>query len=132
MGEQRLFDTETDPWELIDLAQVPSYQPILRRLGRALDAHLARVGDSGLLDERDLKEQLAPGGEVPTTPTPTLSVNNQVLTASAEDNASIVWRLPGGRWRLVTGPLPLEPGMEFKAVRYGWLESSIVRYTPGN
>lgn len=130
VGEERLFDTDADPWELTDLSQNPDYKHVLRRLGKALDAHLTRVGDTGLLDERDLKEQLAPAGEVPTTPTPTLSVNNQVLIASAQDNASIVWRLPGGRWRLVTAPLPAEPGMEFKAVRYGWEESSVVRYTP--
>lgn len=51
---EELYDLETDPDEVRNLAQSPEHQPVLAKLRAALRAHLAEVRDVCFLPEREL------------------------------------------------------------------------------
>ncbi len=54
---EELYDTAVDPWNVRNLATDPAYAGILRDHRRALDEHLATVGDLGATSEWDLIKQ---------------------------------------------------------------------------
>jgi arylsulfatase A-like enzyme len=132
---EELYDTQSDPHEIRNLATDPAFAATLARLRRELDDWLARSGDLGLLPEDELIERFWPGGTQPVTPKPaaelsTGSPGGSVVTLTSETpGASLGYRLIGGErndaWRLYVDPVRLEPGesLEAKAVRYGWAES---------
>ncbi len=128
-GEERLFDLERDPHELVDLARDPAHAATLARLREALDTRLAEIGDWSEEPEAQMKQRMVPGGEVPETAMPTLHVEEGRATLRcATRDASIGFRLEGGDWELYRGPVPVRPGqhIEAKALRYGWEESAVV------
>ncbi|MEQ9451077.1 MAG: sulfatase [Pseudomonadales bacterium] len=131
-GVWRLFDLQQDPFELHNLAAEPNHRDTLRRLQRALDDFLDRVGDTAAAAEQDMRARLLVAGEVPTTPAPTAAVVDDRITLSSGINASIGYRYAGEKsWRLYVQPLDSDGRtLQAKAVRYGWRESSIVR-VPG-
>src|SRR5687767_5817636 len=51
---EELYDTETDPHEVRNLAGSPAHQDKLRELRTALDDWIRRTGDLGQVPERDL------------------------------------------------------------------------------
>lgn len=127
-GEERLFDLERDPHELVDRAGDPAYAAPLARLRAALDARLAEIGDWSEEPEAVMKERMSPNGEIKQTATPTIQVKEGRATLrSATHGASIGFRLEGSEWQLYSGPVPVSPGqrLEAKAVRYGWEESAL-------
>ncbi len=92
----------------------------------ALDAWLARVGDTGEQAEDEMVASFWPGGEKPVTEVPVLEVvAGRVSIRAANPGASIGYRLGEGRWKLYTGPFVVHPNerVTAKAVRYGWEES---------
>jgi len=54
---EELYDTETDPWEVNNLAANPAYQETLTRLRQANRAHLLTVRDAGFLPEAEMVER---------------------------------------------------------------------------
>ncbi|MDP6979980.1 MAG: sulfatase [Myxococcota bacterium] len=127
-GEERLFDLEHDPHELVDHADDPAHAETLARLRAALDKRLAQIGDWSEEPEAAMKERMVPGGEVPETAAPTIQIEAGRATMScATAGASIGFRLAGGDWRVYRGPVPVRSGqrVEAKALRYGWEESAV-------
>ena len=67
MPSEELYDLETDPWEVRNLASVPEHQETLRRLREALEAWIDRTGDQGrILEPPGLAERM--GVTKPGTP----------------------------------------------------------------
>jgi hypothetical protein len=134
-SREELYDTWSDPHEVVNLARDPGHTAVLDRLRSALDAWLAETEDLGAMPETELAELFWPGGAEPITPPPSLDVQSvgagrvRVSVTCSEPGASIGYRVDGGRWRLYTSPLDLTEGRAFtaKAVRYGWRESDEVR-----
>jgi arylsulfatase A-like enzyme len=128
-GEERLFDTQQDPFELHDLSQSPEHQGELARMRRALAGWQLRVGDRSDLDEATMAERFWPGGEQPVTEAPQLAIEaGQLTVTNPTAGASSEVRTDGGAWKLVTGPQPMPSGsaIEVRSVRYGWQESEVV------
>ncbi len=132
VGEERLYDTLEDPHELHDLSGDPRHAEVLSRTRAALDAWLARVGDSSEIPEAEMVETFWPDGVAPLTVAPRVSLNDDVVRVScATPGASIGVRRGDGDWELYTESFTAASGtvLSFKAVRYGWDESEEVRIT---
>jgi hypothetical protein len=134
---EELYDTARDPQELVNLADEPEHAQTLQRLRDAMDNWIARVGDKGAIDERQMIEAMWPGGQQPMTQVPVIEMRNQqVLMTSATPGASIAYRLEGaaklfggnGAWQLYRQPIPAstlgQAVIVAKAVRYGYAESA--------
>lgn len=67
---EELYDTETDPWEVCNLAGDAVHRPVLERLRAALDTWRRASGDLGDVPEDALAERMWPGGIQPHTAAP--------------------------------------------------------------
>ena len=146
---EELYDTQTDPHEIDNLAADPTHAEELLRLRAALDGWLSDVGDLGKLDEAQMVRRWYPGGEQPQTAPPLfipicadspgreLSPGGGrfegplvVQLHSTTQGASIAYTLQSGgdaRWRLYTEPVGFPPGettLRAKAVRIGFSDSN--------
>tara|TARA_R110000823_G_scaffold305166_3_gene427083 strand:+ start:8166 stop:9758 length:1593 start_codon:yes stop_codon:yes gene_type:complete len=129
-GEERLFDTLTDPHELHDLSADAGHARVLERMRGALDAWLNETPDLSEISEAEMLARFQPQGETPVTPPPRFSLSNGRVVLGAEYNASIGYRINGGDWQLYSQPMPLERRVTVhaKAVRYGWEESDEISF----
>ena len=109
---EELYDTATDPWELNNLADQPQYAARLDRMRDATEAWQQQIGDTGMVPEAVLMEEMKPDGETPTTTPPIIQFNAGSMTiACRTEGASIVYRTArAGQWsdwRLYTKSFPL-------------------------
>jgi N-sulfoglucosamine sulfohydrolase len=127
---EELYDTETDPHEIRNLAADPRYVDALAELRQAHDAWRRRYGDLGSLSETDLIKRLwPPDGKQPTTAAPEIQMQGETLTLTcATEGASIAYRLGRGRWLLYTKPVVIEEPatVQVQAIRLGWKASKVV------
>jgi arylsulfatase A-like enzyme len=134
---EELFDTESDPYELENLAGLPEYQDKLAELRTAMDEWLARVGDLGDVPEVEMVQDFWNGeDEMPVTGRPQLRRDStgKFILESKTPGAQIAYRiLPADRdregWRVYTGPFAFntEGGDTLRAVaqRIGYAESGV-------
>lgn len=127
-GEEQLYDTQVDPFELDNLVADPARFQELERLRAALASWRERIGDWSDEPEEAMVARFNPGGEVPVTAAPKIVVQEGRVLISASDNASVGYRIDEGPWQLYTGPFAARAGatVEAAAVRYGWVESETV------
>ncbi|MEH6569548.1 MAG: sulfatase [Halioglobus sp.] len=133
-GEVRLFDLNSDPFELNDLSRDPDYQLPLQRLRAALDNRLLEIGDLSEESEADMAERFEPGGERFVTSAPNIRLLEGKLHVQAPDmGSSIGYRINGGAWQLYSNAITIAPEdkVDAKAVRYGWEESELVSWSGG-
>ena len=145
---EELYDLETDPHEIRNLADDPAHATALRRLRRELVRWQRECGDLGLMPEEELIERFRPGGRWPITASPVLRRDGQgrIVATCATEGASIAYtfdppeaegeppRPPTGepttsrRWHLYIAPVPIPTGTKawFRACRLGYRESSDV------
>ncbi|MFK7898245.1 MAG: sulfatase [Myxococcota bacterium] len=135
VGEERLYDRESDPDEFVNLAGQPEWAPRLRRMSEALDGWLARMGPLAAMPEEEMVASFQAEGEPRVTRPPKMRAKGgRVLIQAPDAGASIGYRIahPSApsvdAWSLYTEPIFVAPGSEVsaKAVRYGWDESEIV------
>lgn len=133
---EELYDLQTDPNELTNLAGRPEQQARLRQMRHALADWMTEIGDKGSLPEREMVKMMYGGNEQPTTATPIVQAsplrpgNGLVLTCSTE-GASIAYQLDGEeRWQLYHQPVRVPTGqtVRAKAIRYGYAESPVVSW----
>lgn len=150
---EELYDTETDPWEIHNLANDPVYDADRQRLRRALEDWLDKVGDLGAIPEAEMVARWYPGGVQPHTVAPVAvccdtehpgldpigeraetTAPAALILQSATQGASIAYRFADDRadhWRLYTGPISLPPGthsIETRANRIGYVFSETKRF----
>ncbi|MGB6231331.1 MAG: sulfatase [Litorimonas sp.] len=130
-----LYDTRTDPHEVVNLAARPQHAETLARLSAAMDDWIAETGDLSAMEELDMIERMWPGGTQPVTEAPTYErlSDGRIRLASATDGASIGYRTSGNEgWSLYVDSITLKAGqtLEAKAIRYGFAESPVARYEP--
>ncbi|MCB1843921.1 MAG: sulfatase-like hydrolase/transferase, partial [Halioglobus sp.] len=130
-GEERLFDTLSDPFELDNLVRDAAYAETLQRMRGALDAWLAVTPDCSEEPEANMVARFQPHGETPVTPAPSVSFQGGQVVLSASDNASVGYRVDDGAWQVYAAPFVAPTGgrLRAKAVRYGWEESEVVEWT---
>jgi hypothetical protein len=64
---EELYDTETDPHEVTNLAADPGYGGVLAELRAALDGWMIEVGDVGMIPEPEFDRIIRPGGTADPT-----------------------------------------------------------------
>jgi arylsulfatase A-like enzyme len=146
---EELYDTETDPYEIHNLADDPAFDNERERLGRALDDWRRTVGDWGDIDEADMVRRWYPDGQQPQTASPLFipiceaspgiepapnggSFQGPLMLQlhCATQGASIAYTLGSQNdlpWQLYTGPLRLPKGettVRARAIRIGYKESA--------
>jgi N-sulfoglucosamine sulfohydrolase len=145
---EELYDTQSDPYEIHNLAGDPAYEPEFQRLREALDTWIQDVGDMGEIPEAEMVRQWYPKGEQPETAAPVFipicedSPGQQaapeggifkspvlVQLHCATQGASIAYTFEEGdnpHWLLYTAPLRLSEGettLRARAIRIGYKES---------
>lgn len=151
---EELYDTETDPYEIHNLAGATACTNDLTRLRGALDNWLETVGDMGEVPETEMLRQWYPNGVQPQTaaplPVPICEETPGIEPAPeggifkapvllqlhcATQGASIAYTFEpadGPHWLLYTEPLLLPEGkttLRAKAIRIGYRESKEVAIT---
>lgn len=130
---EELYDTEKDPWELTNLADLPDYAQRLQRMRLATETWQTEIGDTGLIPEAVMMEEMKPGGSTPQTKTPLATANgNSLSLACNTEGASITFRVKSadgwGDWTLYTKSVELADGteVECQAHRLGYQSSQTV------
>lgn len=132
VGEEQLFDTVADPYEINNLANDPAFAATKQRLRGRLTAKLEDIGDWSEQPESDMRRLLLENDDVPVTPPPTVSWHNATASLKSSIGASIGYQLPGEkRWRLYVAPIEHHEFIT-KAVRYGWMESAATKVISPN
>jgi N-sulfoglucosamine sulfohydrolase len=132
-GEERLFDLQNDPFELVDLSANPTFAQELVRMRQALDDWLERVTDLSAMPESEMIEVFYPDGVRPQTLPPAVSLSdNRLVAEPSTTGSSIGYRVNGGHWYLYSEPVEINEAesIEVKAVRYGWKASEVVELKP--
>ena len=129
VGREQLYDVMKDPHELENLIGDPAHAQVRGELSAALDAFLARVGDTGTEPEALMRSRFLNDGQIPLTPAPYLENNAGAQRLLSPIGASIGYQTTENeRWRLYVDPLPKDLVItNIKSVRYGWRESPIVK-----
>lgn len=150
---EELYDTESDPDEIQNLADDPAYRNVVERMRRAMDDWMVRVHDLGRIPEAQMVRQWWPEGKRPATHAPIIVPRRsrvkmtelpdtvggtfedplEVLLHSPTQGASMAYRMgETERWKLYTGPIRLTEGtttIHAKAIRYGYQPSGEARAT---
>jgi len=125
---EELYDLETDPHEIHNLADSTAYSVRKEELRRQLTAWQTRSGDLGRIPEQVLRDSLWPGGEQPLTEPPRFeSTGSGKLSLSCPTpGASIAYQRIGfdSVFQLYHQPIEIPDGMEVlaKTIRYGYAE----------
>jgi N-sulfoglucosamine sulfohydrolase len=125
-GEEQLYDTLNDPFELNNLAADSRYRAIKLQMSKTLEEWLQQTGDWSEQHEIDMVEGFLKNGKSKVTEVPEIDVlGNTITIACATNEASIGYRLDDGAWQLYSGPFTTDADVTVtaKAVRYGWDES---------
>lgn len=125
---EELYDTESDPYEMTNLASDPEYSDVLQGLSDGLDRWLSAVGDMGDRPEIVMVREMWPDLIQPVTSKPKAEVGKDGLSLiSSTKGASIGYRINGGPWLLYDSPIGISPKdvVDAKAIRYGYRESEV-------
>ncbi|MEX2142631.1 MAG: sulfatase-like hydrolase/transferase [Pirellulales bacterium] len=139
---EELYDTQTDPHEVHNLAADTRYADKLKELRGRLTEWMIETHDLGLIPEPILDEAQRPGARWATTEPPAVKVAAQssndggfvLRLSSGTAGASIAYQLKGGggAWKLYHGMIGVE-GRETlvaKACRIGYRDSPIIEFSP--
>jgi N-sulfoglucosamine sulfohydrolase len=135
---EELYDLESDPYELVNLAPDPEYREVRERLSGALDDWIRETGDKGVKfrTEKDLMLSMWPGGIQPETDRPGISVVDEKVVLSCETTgASMVYQVnhqgyTPEHWFLYSDPFRAGPGDTITALahRIGYKESAAAEF----
>ena len=135
---EELYDTQTDPHEIHNLASDPRHLEKLAELRSAHETWTKETVDLGHLEETDLIKKLwPPDGVQPTTASPIISLQKSrrqgksslVSIRCSTAGASIAYRLSkSSRWLLYSKPFPVQGAdtVSTTAIRLGWKPSPTV------
>jgi uncharacterized sulfatase len=140
---EELYDTQSDPHEVNNLAGNPEYEKVLERMRKVHKKWVKETGDIGLIPEPEFDEMKRPGGKYQQTAEPVFwspkwqpgRDARRVTIACPTAGASIVYRITGGGagrtdWKLYRKSVWLTPGkvLHAKACRIGFKDSDEVRF----
>lgn len=115
--EEELFDVESDPHELNNLAADPAYADKLTELRVEMDRWMAEIDDKGLMPEEDYIESVWPNKVQPETAGIEFAINRNSLTlSSATQGAAIGYQIVAEdtelaeSWQVYVAPIELNPG----------------------
>jgi len=135
--EEELFDTDSDPHELNNLATHPDYAEKLLELRQEMESWMEFIQDKGLMSEPDLIESMWPNGIQPITSAPIVSKagdDSRIKLHSDIDGASIGYQLlgpeqeAGDNWQIYQKPISLSADQRLLVIahRIGFKPSNII------
>lgn len=136
--EEELFDTESDPHELHNLAKDTTYTEQIEAMRLEMDRWMDEIDDRGIVPEAEYVASIWPGGIQPVTKALRAEREGMRVRLSTEtEGASIGYQIlnddgteAGSSWNLYTGPFELAAGMRVVAVahRIGFRESETIEF----
>jgi hypothetical protein len=135
---EELYDTQTDPHEVNNLADDPRYADKLKEMRGRLLQWMHETQDLGLIPEPILDEAQHPGARFETTAAPTSTAAERAADGSATltlasptQGASIGYRVKGdgqNTWSVYSQPIQIaaDETIIAKACRIGFRDSSAV------
>jgi arylsulfatase A-like enzyme len=143
--EEMLFHSETDPWEVKNLASDPAYRTKLLELREAHHQWLHEYGDMGIMPESIMVKQMWPEYVQPRTANPVCFMDSNNISISCKTpGSSIAYHIDRdnsvpdpaepNNWKLYTGPVYLNEDeyIHVKAIRIGYADSEVVSILPKN
>ena len=139
---EELYDLQTDPYELHNLAAEHGLADVLTRMRAALTDWEDQTRDKGFMQEIDLVKLMWPGLQQPVTDPPNIQIQpsagkaKRMQITCSTPGASIAYRWnndPPGYWHLYTHPVAVQTknqavSLRTKAIRIGYKESKEVVY----
>ena len=129
---EELYDLESDPYEVHNLAKDSIYSQKLKELRVQLKQWQTSIDDKGFIPEHELIETFWPNMKQPKTDDVLIITNEQNLTLSCKtEGASIGFQLGddiGSKyWQLYTKPIEIKPNEKIRAraIRIGYKASNI-------
>jgi len=132
---EELYEIMVDPHEINNLAKLPEYESVLKRMREVHENWKKETKDLGHIPEKEHMENMWPGGVQPKTAAPTISPNGGTFNSSVTvkitcptEGASIAYTTEEGKkahWKLYTREFKLKKNAELKAraIRIGYEES---------
>ncbi|MFC2148848.1 sulfatase [Bacteroidota bacterium] len=129
--EEELYDTQNDPYELVNLSDQTQWQDTLVHLRTVLNTWIKETNDLGRYPEKDLMEMWFPNGEPPKLePLQMVEKGEKINLISKKSDATIIWKQPGDvSWHIFSQPLDKKASFIAKAVRIGYTDSDDLLYT---
>lgn len=138
---EELYDCESDPHELVNLANDPGHSEKLQELRAEMDRWINSIGDQPNLPEAQLLSQLWDGKESkPLTLDPSVENSNGLITITCStDGASIGYKVvmnptnPPRSWSIYQEPFEIPEGAELwvQAHRIGFEPSQTLKVNVG-
>ncbi len=135
--EEELYDCESDPHEINNLAGDPQYTDILKELRQAHNTWMEEINDLGQLKEKEMVWKMWPGGIQPETSGPAIIYNDHLLALSSQtEGASIGFKInpatveSRSNWSVYTEPIAVASGDTIHALahRIGFKPSEIIMH----
>ena len=128
--EEELYDTESDPYEVKNLAQLPEYKEKVNEMREILLQWQEYTNDLGLVPEEEIRENMWPEGDQPATINPAIELteDNKITIGCATEGASIGYKMDDGPWMIYDKPIEAGNANKItaKAIRYGYKTSDEV------
>lgn len=133
--QEELYDTQTDPYNINNLAHNSDHQQVLERFRNEYQNFLYQYPDLGQIPESQLIQTMWPKGEQPETQKVTVhQQGNRIKLESLTPGASIAYLIVDEKiedlnfdlkWKLYTEPIEIENGKILYALaqRIGYRES---------
>ncbi len=128
--EEELYDTQSDPWEFVNVAEDPEYEEKLLEMRMAMDEWMIQFGDKGSLNEVEMVQDWW-GGEdsAPVTAMPEVSFQNGKVSLSSETTSSLFGYRKSTKdpWQIYSQPFKWNAGdsLYVNAHRIGYGPSDI-------
>ncbi|CAM4221218.1 sulfatase [Zobellia nedashkovskayae] len=133
---EELYDCRTDPYEVDNLVQDPTYDKKLKELRTEMNEWLSKIGDDPSLPERELITKLWNGADSqPTTSDPKMKSNDNVITMSCStEGASLGYKIIDSKgvtpkaWSIYQNPFEIPAGSKVmaQAYRIGYVPSKVI------
>ena len=136
---EELFDTKTDPYELVNLASDPAWADKLAEMRAEADRWMVSTEDPGTMPETEMLARMWPDGTQPRTSTPTIEWTDGLASVTTETaGASIGYQVlelgdsVGATWRVYVAPVRVRPDQTITVVahRIGFVPSDTISFTP--
>jgi hypothetical protein len=145
---EELYDTQSDPHEVKNLADDPKYKAVLSRMRNVHDKWVRETGDIGLIPEPEFDEMKRPGGQWQKTADPEFIVSSRkqdrvsIKIVCATPGASIAYKFrttptKESSWKLYNETLSIVLASDravvvAKACRIGFRDSNEVKFKFGD
>lgn len=132
--KEELYDVHSDPFQMKNLAEDPSYAKVVYRMAKKLDNWQKQIDDKGFIPEGEMVREMWPNLEQPQTQQPEVRNRKGVVSLLCfTKGASIAWQITeNGKsrpewkyWQVYDEPVMLKAGqfLHTIAIRIGYKQS---------